>query len=328
MNQCALPSALVPPLDDIDRLRALISEATDTPPDAVRRRLDEEFFSLGVNVRQELESRNLPFHQWSDDLVEFYRQTDAFLYETCVWNARQLKCRVRTWMGNFFRNLSRPQRILAFGDGLGFDSLYLALAGHDVTYFEVSQRCAAFASRIFRDANVEVIMLDSTSSLQPASFDAIVCLDVLEHVPAPEDVIRQFTTFLRPGGLLVASAPFYYTTPSVGTHLMSNRRYSGDLKHLYRQHGLQLFDGRAFWDPVVLVKGMPDSRRTPAAFFRRALIQAVGILLWCGRWWNYPHGMIAQWLVRASAKDIANMTERDSKATSDDGDNSQQCPRP
>ncbi len=298
MSNSALPAALVPPLDNPTRLLELIGQATGERSEKVRQRLDEEFESLGANVRHELEARQLPFHEWSDELVEFYGQTDAFVYETCIWNARPLKCEVRAWIGGFLNTLSRPRRILAFGDGLGFDSLYLAMAGHQVTYFEVSQRCAAFASQIFCDAQVNVEMLDSPTAIQPAGYDCIVCLDVLEHVPAPEDVVRQFANYLQPGGLLIASAPFYYTTRSVGTHLASNRRYSGDLRQLYEQHGFCLLDGRPFWDPIVLVNGSVENTQARGSVFKRSLLRSTGLLLRGGRFWNRPHGLIAEFMVR------------------------------
>lgn len=40
------------------------------------------------------------------------------------------------------------------------------------------------------------------------SFDAVLCAEVLEHVPAPVDVLRELVRVLRPGGTLILTAPF------------------------------------------------------------------------------------------------------------------------
>ena len=40
------------------------------------------------------------------------------------------------------------------------------------------------------------------------SFDAIMCIEVLEHVPNPAEAIKEFGRLLKVGGLLVLTAPF------------------------------------------------------------------------------------------------------------------------
>lgn len=40
------------------------------------------------------------------------------------------------------------------------------------------------------------------------SFDAILCSEVLEHVPSPEAVLLEFSRLLKPGGQLILTAPF------------------------------------------------------------------------------------------------------------------------
>lgn len=41
-----------------------------------------------------------------------------------------------------------------------------------------------------------------------ASFDAILCSEVLEHVPEPTHALDEFTRLLKPGGRLILTAPF------------------------------------------------------------------------------------------------------------------------
>ena len=42
------------------------------------------------------------------------------------------------------------------------------------------------------------------------SVDTILCTEVLEHVPNPEKVIAEFARVLRPDGILMTTAPFFY----------------------------------------------------------------------------------------------------------------------
>lgn len=51
--------------------------------------------------------------------------------------------------------------------------------------------------------NVESLRFD----WQPASFDALILSEVLEHLIEPGHVLRDLARFLRPGGLVMASSP-------------------------------------------------------------------------------------------------------------------------
>ena len=53
------------------------------------------------------------------------------------------------------------------------------------------------------------IVSDITAIPEPdGSFDAIMCVEVLEHVPAPVDALNEFGRLLRLDGILIVTAPF------------------------------------------------------------------------------------------------------------------------
>ncbi len=41
-----------------------------------------------------------------------------------------------------------------------------------------------------------------------ASFDAILCTEVFEHIPYPNETLKEFSRLLKPGGRLILTAPF------------------------------------------------------------------------------------------------------------------------
>jgi SAM-dependent methyltransferase len=43
---------------------------------------------------------------------------------------------------------------------------------------------------------------------QDASFDAILCTEVFEHIPYPNETLKEFSRLLKPGGKLILTAPF------------------------------------------------------------------------------------------------------------------------
>jgi ubiquinone/menaquinone biosynthesis C-methylase UbiE len=64
-----------------------------------------------------------------------------------------------------------------------------------------------------------------------ASFDAILCSEVLEHVPEPTHALDEFTRLLKPGGKLILTAPFGSIV-----HLAPYHYCSGFSKYWYEYH--------------------------------------------------------------------------------------------
>lgn len=54
-------------------------------------------------------------------------------------------------------------------------------------------------------ADVETHHFEDT--IEPASLDVILCLDVLEHLRDPWSVVKRLSPLLRPGGRLIVSVP-------------------------------------------------------------------------------------------------------------------------
>ena len=76
------------------------------------------------------------------------------------------------------------------------------------------------------------IVCDITAIPEPdASFDAILCVEVFEHLPNPLLAIQEFARLLRPGGTLILTAPFCSMTHFAPYHFAS-----GFNRYFYEEH--------------------------------------------------------------------------------------------
>ena len=99
------------------------------------------------------------------------------------------------------------KRILDLGCGEGLFSESLKLRnGTEIWGVECEPGAAALAKvrmdRVFQGDAARLV-----GELPEAHFDAIVCNDVLEHLPDPWSLLRDIRPLLAPGGSLVCSIP-------------------------------------------------------------------------------------------------------------------------
>jgi SAM-dependent methyltransferase len=280
------------PIHNAAQMADLISSVTQQPTDQVLQRLREEFTDPGINVARDFESRGIERYVMTDQMLGFYSESDGFLFELAVWNRnanKRFMCRMILEVIRAHR--TGPVEILSIGDGLGFDSLEFHRAGHSVTYFELPGKTEACARRLFQEAHADIRVLTDPADLKESSCDVLVCLDTLEHVPDPSEMVRHIVSYLRPGGLLFEHAPFYMIHPRYPTHLKTSRKFSGNLK-LFTDHGLRPINGTLFWTPLVLARADAQGNFPAAKPSRRLVVRLGGMILSLGRYGLFPLSVV------------------------------------
>jgi len=247
--------ATLSPLDSNELIIDLIQKISGQSRHEVIEGLLLEEHDFPANVPKAFRESNAPLNLWTPELLTFYQNTNSFLFETFVWNRHPLKLGIRAWLASIIQSYSDQKlKILCYGDGLGFESAFLAGYGHDVTYQEVSKPAIEIARQIFEMNDVTVTIETDPANITPESFDVIVCCDVLEHLPDPPAQVVEFETWLKPDGLLIINAPFFLVNDLFPTHLRSNLKYAGDHRKLYRPSQFELLAGTFMWLPVAFGK--------------------------------------------------------------------------
>lgn len=97
------------------------------------------------------------------------------------------------------------KRVLDVGCGGGILADSMARKGADVLGIDLASkalRVAQLHALEAQTANVEYreISVEALAKEQPASFDAVTCMEMLEHVPDPASVVRACSELVKPGG--------------------------------------------------------------------------------------------------------------------------------
>ncbi|MEJ6006960.1 class I SAM-dependent methyltransferase [Paucibacter sp. AS339] len=118
------------------------------------------------------------------------------------------------WYFNFVRRdieallPQRAERTLEIGCAAGATLAWLRDSGRvgHTTGIELMAEAAAVArGRV--DRVLEGPVESQMAALDPAGYDLVLCLDVLEHLVDPWQVMQQLRTLVRPGGVVIVSLP-------------------------------------------------------------------------------------------------------------------------
>ncbi len=78
---------MLKPLDSAEDTIALIAAVSNASEEKAKERLIFEAAEIGSNVYRGMKAQDIPLYVPSEKLDQFYVESDAFLYETTVWNA-------------------------------------------------------------------------------------------------------------------------------------------------------------------------------------------------------------------------------------------------
>jgi 2-polyprenyl-6-hydroxyphenyl methylase/3-demethylubiquinone-9 3-methyltransferase len=152
------------------------------------------------------------------------------------------------------------KRALDVGCGGGILSDSMARAGAQVLGIDLSVKPLRVAELHAMEAGTEgveyrEIAVEALAAEQPAGFDVVTCMEMLEHVPDPASVVQACAALVKPGGwvflstlnrnaksflLAIVGAEYVLNMLPKGTHEYARFLRPSELAQFCRDAGLEL----------------------------------------------------------------------------------------
>ncbi len=115
------------------------------------------------------------------------------------------------WLARVLREIPAGSRILDAGAG---EQQYKRFCQHlkyvsqDFAEYDGTGDSVGIQTGKWRRDGLDIVC-DIVNIPEPdGAFDAVMCVEVLEHLPDPIGALRELARLLRPGGILIVTAPF------------------------------------------------------------------------------------------------------------------------
>ncbi|MES2906968.1 MAG: methyltransferase domain-containing protein [Pseudomonadota bacterium] len=155
--------------------------------------------------------------------------TDMGLYDAGTRNTSVREA----WTSASLRALPKGLRLLDAGAGeckFKNDCAHLNYVSQDIAIYDGSGE-KGLQTGTWDTSQIDIVC-DIISIPEPdASFDAILCTEVLEHLPLPVVALEEMTRLLKPGGTLILTAPFWSLT-----HFAPYHYATGFNRYFYEHH--------------------------------------------------------------------------------------------
>lgn len=155
-----------------------------------------------------------------------------------------------SWVIKSLKDLPKGLKILDAGAGeLRFKEFcsHLEYVSQDFGKYDGSGDSLGLQTGKWDNSKLDIISDITEIPVSDKSFDVILCSEVFEHIPDAVAAIKEFSRILRPGGILLITAPFNSLTHFAPYHFCGYNKY-WYLHHLSKSgFDINIIDHNGSW---------------------------------------------------------------------------------
>jgi ubiquinone/menaquinone biosynthesis C-methylase UbiE len=138
------------------------------------------------------------------------------------------------WVEKTLGKIPSGHKILDAGAGeLKFKKYctHLEYVSQDFAQYDGEGDSSGLQTQTWDNSKLDIVSDITAIPVDDDSFDAVMCNEVIEHVPDPVKALKELNRVLRPGGYLVVTAPFASLTHFAPYHFST-----GFNRYFYKEH--------------------------------------------------------------------------------------------
>lgn len=140
----------------------------------------------------------------------------------------------RQWLAEALLSIPSDSRILDAGAGTQRNRKlcsHLNYVSQDFAQYDGKGDGSGLHIGDFKYGQLDIVSDITNIPEEDCSFDAVMCIEVLEHVPEPISAVKELSRLLKPGGQLILTAPFCSLSHYAPYHFST-----GFNKYWYEKH--------------------------------------------------------------------------------------------
>ena len=177
-------------------------------------------------------ARAIELHtQWADAYADRYARAATAPYESCFAYGRYL---LNDMVTRYLPADGSGLRLLDVGCGTGHQMAMLRERGYDVAGVDASEKMLEHAKA--NNPGAEIHCTDVAElPFATASFDYVICLEVLRHLSNSTPAVAEIARVLKPGGVALATAaPLFNLNAYWLVNRITSKIRIGNFRQLYQ----------------------------------------------------------------------------------------------